>query len=286
LQTVFEWDFRNLSLKEALIVLDRNIKEFSLESDDNHFMENLLRGIIARSKDIDNIIVKAAPDWPIDKISAVDRNILRLGLFELLFSDRKEVPPKVAINESIELAKNFGSENSSRFVNGVLGAVYKELGEPGKEDTGKGVDGKSDNKAIKELLVGAVVYASHEGDIYMALVHDVFGHWTLSKGKIDPKDDQKIGTQKKIKEELGLEVTLEQELGENEYIAYDPERGKVRKKVQYFLAKSDFSDIKLGETGGLDDAKWFKLRDILDLNFYNDIMPIVTKAVNILLSKK
>ena len=74
---------------------------------------------------IDEIIEKAAPDWPIDKISIVDRNILRIGLTELLFGDRKEVPPKVAINEAVELAKAFGGQNSSKFVNGVLGTVYR-----------------------------------------------------------------------------------------------------------------------------------------------------------------
>jgi N utilization substance protein B len=97
----------------------------------------LLSGVINKQKIIDEIIEKAAPGWPIDKISAVDRNVLRIGLYELLFGDRKEVPPKVAINEAIELAKSFGGENSSRFVNGVLGGVYKEIGEPGKDDVGK-----------------------------------------------------------------------------------------------------------------------------------------------------
>ena len=96
-------------------------------------MKKLVEGVIKKQKDLDRIIEKAAPDWPIEKISMVDRNILRIGLFELLFADRGEVPAKVAINEAIELAKQFGGENSSRFVNGVLGAVYKEIGEPGKE---------------------------------------------------------------------------------------------------------------------------------------------------------
>ena len=100
-------------------------------------MEKLLDGILGKQPELDLVIEKAAPEWPIDRISPVDRNILRLGLFELLFADRKEVPAKVAINEAIELAKQFGGDNSSRFVNGVLGAVYKEIGEPGKEEVGK-----------------------------------------------------------------------------------------------------------------------------------------------------
>ena len=83
---------------------------------------------------LDKIIEKSAPEWPLDQITIVDRNVLRIGLYELLFADRKEVPPKVAINEAIELAKSFGGESSSKFINGVLGTVYREIGEPGKDE--------------------------------------------------------------------------------------------------------------------------------------------------------
>ena len=90
---------------------------------------------------------------------------------------------------------------------------------------------------------------------------------------------------REIKEELGLDIEIKEKLGENEYIAYHPEKGKTRKHVTYFLAESKFVDIVPEKKGGLDDAKWFKLADILDLNFYNDILPLVTKAINILLKK-
>ena len=135
LQTLFELDFNEMKDSEALEVLARVAQEFAPELGDFSFMESLLSNILKKKKELDKIIEKAAPEWPIDKISHVDRNVLRLGLYELLFSDRKEVPAKVAINEAIELAKSFGGDNSGRFVNGVLGAVYKELGEPGKEET-------------------------------------------------------------------------------------------------------------------------------------------------------
>lgn len=247
-------------------------------------MDNLLKGILEKQKDIDLIIEKAAPDWPIDKISVMDRNILRLGLFELLFSNRSEVPPKVAINEAIELSKAFGGETSSKFVNGVLGAVYKELGEPGKEETSK--DKKKNTPVVlTENLGGAVVYAKDGEDIYLALVHDVFGRWTLSKGKIPAGIDIEEGTIQGVKDELGLDITIKEKLGENEYIAYHPEKGKTKKHVVYYLAESPYKDLVKEEKGGLDDAKWFKLADIIDLNFYNDILPLVTKAINILLKK-
>jgi transcription antitermination factor NusB len=253
---------------------------------DFSFMETLLKGILEKQKDIELIIEKAAPDWPIEKISVIDRNILRIGLFELLFADRSQVPPKVAINEAIELSKSFGGETSSKFVNGVLGAVYKELGEPGKDETSKEKKNKTGAEVVPiEYLGGAVVYAKDGDDIYLALVHDVFGRWTLSKGKIEQGENEEAGTIKGIKDELGLDVKIKEKLGFNEYVAYHPEKGKIKKHVMYFLAESEYKDLALEVKGGLDDAKWFKLGDILDLNFYNDILPLVTQAINILLKK-
>jgi transcription antitermination factor NusB len=252
---------------------------------DSTFVTELMKGILAKKDDLKEIIEKAAPDWPIDKISPVDRNVLRLGLYELLFADRSEVPAKVAINEAIELAKTYGGETSGRFVNGVLGAVYKELGEPGKDalpaKKKKPADVPYEEMPIQHLG-GAVVYAHKDDEVYMAFVHDVFGHWTLSKGKVEENEDVNVGTTREIKEEMGLDIVIKSDLGMNEYIANDPEIGKIRKQVHYFLAESKFDKITKGPSGGLDDAKWFKLADILELNFYNDILPIVTKAVTLL----
>lgn len=287
LQTLFEWDLNNIEKKDTPEVLERNVQEFAPNKTDLPFMDKLLDGILQKQSELDQVIEKAAPEWPVDRISPVDRNILRLGLYELLFSDRSEVPAKVAINEAIELAKQFGGENSSRFVNGVLGAVYKEIGEPGKEETSK--------KKRKEVpfdqmpvvrLAGAVVYAEHEGEIYLALVHDIFGHWTLSKGKIEEGEEVKDGAIREIKEEIGLDITIESELGKNEYVATKPDIGKHRKQVTYFLGQAPYTDIILEQKGGLDDARWFKVAEILDLNFYEDILPIVTKAVTMLVAKK
>ena len=122
--------------------------------------------------------------------------------------------------------------------------------------------------------------------LYIALVHDVFGHWTLSKGGLEEDEDEHIGLKRVIKEELGLKIKIIDPLGSNEYVANHPEKGKHRKQVEYFLAESPYTDVQLGESGGLDDAKWFKLAEILDLNFYNDILPLVTKAVKKLAEEK
>ncbi len=130
-----------------------------------------------------------------------------------------------------------------------------------------------------------MVYAEHEGEMYFALVHDIFGHWTLSKGKIEEQETVEAGAVREIKEEMGLEITIEDELGNNEYVASHPELGKVRKQVHYFLAKAGYTEINLEQKGGLDDARWFKVADILELNFYEDILPIVTKAVTMLVGR-
>jgi len=129
MQSLYEWDF--LGRKKFLDdILDKNIKEFGPGLEDTDFIKQLAKGIEKEVEKIDKILKKAAPDWPLDQINIVDRNVLRIGLYELIYSDKDEVPPKVAINEAIELAKMFGGEASGRFVNGVLGTVYSEI-EPG-----------------------------------------------------------------------------------------------------------------------------------------------------------
>jgi N utilization substance protein B len=282
LQSLFEWDVRKLPDSDMEGVVARNVEEFAPGMGDTEFVSKLAKIVIGKRDDLDRIITKAAPDWPIEKISTVDRNVLRIGLAELLFSDRSEVPAKVAINEAIELAKTFGGENSGKFVNGVLGSVYKELGEPGKEEESKH---KKDTVTLQELG-GAIVFADHEGEVFVALVHDVFGHWTLSKGGLEEGENIEKGTLRELSQELGLsKLKVVEKLGENEYKASHPEKGKLLKHVTYFLVESKFEDIKLEEKGGLDDARWFKLGDIVDLNFYDDILPIVTKAVTMLLAR-
>ncbi len=279
LQALFERDVRHLSTPATKEALVRIAAEFAPGGSDLSFMEDLLVGAIERQKDLDLVIEKAAPEWPIDRIAPVDRNVLRLGLYELLFADRSVVPAKVAINEAIELAKSFGGEHSGRFVNGVLGAVYKELGEPGKEETSKKKKDVPWEEMPQERLVGAVVYARNGGELYLALVHDIFGHWTLSKGKLIPEETPEEGVVRKIKEEIGLDITPIERLGENEYVASDPKEGKKRKHVIFFLAESPFMEVALAKKGGLDDARWFKVKDAIDLNFYEDMLPIVQKGV-------
>jgi N utilization substance protein B len=128
MQSLYEWDFSDKK-SDLEKIIERNIDEFGPGLEDKSFTWQLVTGVVAHLKEIDEIILKAAPQWPLEQISIVDRNVLRIGIYELLYGDKAAVPPKVAINEAIELAKAFGGENSGKFINGVLGTVYKEIEE-------------------------------------------------------------------------------------------------------------------------------------------------------------
>jgi N utilization substance protein B len=125
MQTLYEYDFRSGQEEPLDIapILERNLAEFKNSIEDTDFVHDLVDGIQKYQDQIDAIIGPAAPEWPVEQIAKVDKIILRLGVYELMI--KREVPPKVAINEAVELAKTFGGENSSKFINGVLGTIYR-----------------------------------------------------------------------------------------------------------------------------------------------------------------
>jgi len=127
MQSLYEWDFSGRKPEALRKIVEKNIKEFGPGLGDETFVWQLITGVVEHLSQIDKIIEKAAPEWPIEQITIVDRNVLRIGLYELLYENKEEVPQKVAINEAIELAKTFGGESSGKFINGVLGTVYKEV---------------------------------------------------------------------------------------------------------------------------------------------------------------
>lgn len=130
LQTLYEEEFRrdagdsDFDLQE---VLDRNISRYAEMVDDIEFINDLVKGVLSKVAELDAVLQPIAPEWPIDQIARMDRLVLRIGLYELLYD--KSVPPKVVINEAVELAKAFGGENSSKFINGVLGTVLRQQSE-------------------------------------------------------------------------------------------------------------------------------------------------------------
>ena len=127
MQSLYEWDFKGKESKQLKEIVENNIEEFGPGLEESDFVWQIVNGVVDNLAKIDKIIEKSAPEWPLDQITIVDRNVLRMGLYELLYENKEEVPPKVAINEAIELAKTFGGENSGKFINGVLGTVFKEM---------------------------------------------------------------------------------------------------------------------------------------------------------------
>ncbi len=134
MQTLFEWDFNGQKNELLDTYIQRNCAEFAPGVESCDFAKELIQLVIDNQESIDALITQCAPEWPLDQVAIVDRNVLRIGIAELVYGDYETVPPKVAINEAIELAKNFGSDSSPRFVNGVLGTIYREMGEPMKDD--------------------------------------------------------------------------------------------------------------------------------------------------------
>ncbi len=165
LQSLYEYELRTLA-KDPEVDLDtivaKNIEPYEKTLGDTEFVYNLAHNVVKNFETLDKALQPMAPEWPISSISAIDRNVLRMGLYELS-ECRDNIPPRVAINEAVELAKAFGSENSSRFINGVLGTAYKELGineeekhesKTNAETTQHGTDGKADTQSAGSVADG------------------------------------------------------------------------------------------------------------------------------------
>ncbi len=129
MQALYEWDFHDQS-GDVAAILERDLENMAAGLDERAFPKELLNGVMEHRAEIDNFITTFAPEWPLEKITIVDRNVLRIGIYELKFD--QGIPAKVAINEAIEVAKAFGGESSGRFINGVLGAIYKKMVEAGE----------------------------------------------------------------------------------------------------------------------------------------------------------
>ncbi len=131
LQTLFTWDFNQVKNNDLDLLIKNNFENFAPDFNDGGFVKDLVVGVVNNKDEIDKYIVKYATEWPLNQITVIDRNILRLGIYELNFS---QTPPRVIINEAIEVAKSFGGDASGKFVNGVLGALYNSWPEEKKKE--------------------------------------------------------------------------------------------------------------------------------------------------------
>lgn len=273
LQALFAADvYGDLSCDTVTATLKKNTASLPHEDEDTAFSLKLVRGVTVKRSEIDAVIRKAAPQWPIEKIAAVDRNILRIGLFELLFGASISIPPKVALNEAIELAKTFGGESSGRFINGVLGAVYRDMGSPRKEE----VPSEKKKRTEIEHLAGVMVCAFEDDTLHVALVLDPFNVWTLPKTQYEEGELSDSAAVRVAHKELGVELKkVTAPIGEHEYTAHDPDKGTVSRRVGYFVACSPKTPLRIQKGENVTDARWFTTEELESLNCYEDLRGII-----------
>ncbi len=293
MQSLYEIDMTcgmNINILDAKNILNRNIKEFLPDSIENEFAINLFTVVMERLITIDEIITKAAPEWPVEKISIVDRNVLRIGLSEMVFGDKNNVPPKVAIDEAIEVAKEFGGESSSKFVNGVLGAVYKELKGDDKSDEDEPKKNLKNNKTKREeVRIGVIIFTKlvekDRTENYVLLDSDRFGSYTFVKGEDVNDGDKEEFLKKYVSENIGLDIHNINYFDHNAYISHHPEKGNVHKIVHYHTAMCDFRPAQNLKPESKSSYVWVKVSEIEKTKIYKDLKPMLMRAIDEFLKK-
>ena len=267
LQTLFQWDFYSKDEKILFEILERNFSEFAPEFDDKDFSRDLLENIIKNIDAINKLIVEFAPEWPLEQITLVDRNVLRIGIFELKFSD--SIPPKVAINESIELAKTFGGDASGKFINGVLGSIYKKMQENGeKQDMEK-------KMGEPQISAGGIIFYKENDKRYYALILDAYDKWTFPKGKAEKDEDLRDTAIREIKEEIGIDnITLYDKIGEIEVVVNEPKKKPVPKTIHLFLGETEKQDLKMADAPEIKQAVWVEEKDVMNKLSYEQAKEI------------
>ena len=277
-QSLFQHEFTNDTFsRESLRKIYTNIaKEYAPKVINDSYALQLIDTLVSKQKDIDMVIERASTNWKLEKMGVIDRSIIRLGVCELLFSDKESTPGRVVINEAIELAKLFLTEKGSKFVNGVLDAIYKEIN---KINVGSEVRTNKSPPKIKKS-VGALIFKKEEGEgLMFAMVHDVFNKWTLPKGQVNRGELKEDAIKRVIKDKLAAVITIVDELGVNSFIAHSPE-GAILKEVNYFLAQTETPVLQLAELEGLREVKWFSADEIKRLSTYKDIKTMIYTTVD------
>lgn len=273
LQALFEWDFYG-GERDIDAILVYTVAEFAPDFDDQGFSRGLLADVIKHKKEIDELITRFAPEWPLEQITNVDRNVLRIGVFELKFNS--EIPPKVAINEAIELAKTFGGPSSGKFINGVLGSIYKEMISRGEKQS-------LESQGIKEISAGGLTYRIADGRFHFALILDAYGKWTFPKGHVDSNEHLEEAAAREISEEIGIkDLKWIAPLGSAELKVHREGQPAFRKLVHYFLFKTDEEKLIVPKVAELKDAKWFTAQEAEAALTYNQNKEMFQKARDII----
>ncbi len=252
------------------------------------YIETMYLEIVKKIPLVDQVIERAAPKFPITEMNKVDKCILRIAIYELIFGDHKETPPKAAISEGVELARAFSGFKSRKFINGVLATVYTELGLPEipkvdrtPEERLQHKKEREENMPIEEK-VGGMIISVNEGVIHTLLVYDMFGFWTFSKGDKQEGETNEEAVARAIKLECGVDIVPTRKIGFHEYVAYYPDRGSVKKQANYFLCVA--SNMKTptldGASNGIRAIRWFSIDDAKDLRMYEDIIKMMNTTVD------
>ena len=270
LQSLFQWDFNNQT-ENIHKILENNKNEFAPDFDDQNFSEDLLIKVVKNIKEIDGLIKTYAPEWPLDQITVVDRNVLRLGIFELKVS--AEIPPKVAINEAIELAKTYGGESSGKFVNGVLGSIFKSMQENGEKK-------EFEKEPPREFSAGGVVYKKNGDEYKYILILDAYDKWTFPKGHIEENEDKEKAAEREVCEEVGLKhVKVKDYLGSIDIKVNEPNKRPVPKTVLYYLIETTDENLKVTAEPEVKDVKWVTKAEALKLISYENAKEIFNEAI-------
>jgi len=270
LQSLFQWDF-NEQKENLHQLLEHNKKEFADGFDDQGFAKELTENIAGKISEIDGMIKKYAPEWPLEQITTVDRNVLRIGIFELKFA--QAIPPKVAINEAIELAKAYGGESSGKFVNGVLGSVYKDMQAAGEKK-------ECETEPAQEFSAGGVVYKKEGTEYKFALILDAYDKWTFPKGHIEPGEDKEKAALREVGEETGLTRAKScGYLGSIDIKVKEPNKAPVPKTVYYYLMETADQELKITKEPEVKDAKWADKEEALKIISYENALEIFKAAL-------
>ena len=244
--------------------------------DDLDYSKKILSAIIDRINTINDILTKAAPEWPLDKINIIDRNILRIGIYEIIFANDEGTPPKVAINEAIELAKEYSGQKSFSFVNGVMGTIYKEI------FNNKELEQNQQKENKKEIsFIECVPYSLDKNMLYLGFILDKNKKWCFPKSE----EDKNKNIEENILNILNNKFDVIERINEytkltNKSITLSKREGeKIKENTTFYLIKMDYKIINSPNTDKSISAKWIKSNEIEKLNKQNDIEDIINKTL-------
>lgn len=269
LQALFQWDF-NGQKENIYQVLESNKNEFAPDFDDQGFSEKLSGEVTKKIKELNGLITRYAPEWPLEQITTIDRNVLRIGIYELKYA--ADIPPKVAINEAIELAKKYGGESSGKFVNGVLGSVFKDMQTAGEKKD-------FENEMAREFSAGGVIFRKEKEGYLFAIVLDAYNKWTFPKGHIEENENQEEAAKREITEEIGIKNLVNHGfLGSIDIKINTPNKRPVPKTVYYYLMETDEKNLTVAEPE-IKEARWLNQTAALQTIGYENAKEIFKAAL-------